>query len=180
MTIKEIEQICDKARKKFNILVPIDDGYELAYQMTGHIREDFNLPKNTVGTIKKYKESFWIVLSSELSEIQKKIAIAQLIGVFCLYTPFMNKGKDWDEFLEEPIELTNEKLLNGLYFAKEILMPRYLYEPYFCENISITHKVNLRVLSNIFNVPVELVRERGIDLNMIIPKVPEIKESLNP
>ena len=94
MTIKEIEQICDKARKKFNILVPIDDGYELAYQMTGHVREDFNLPKNTVGTIKKYKESFWIVLSSELSEIQKKIAIAQLIGVFCLYTPFMNKGKD--------------------------------------------------------------------------------------
>ena len=175
MTIKEIEQICDNVRKKYNILVPIDDGYELAYQMKGHVREDASLPKETVGIIKKYKESFWITLSSSLSETQKKIAIAQLIGVFCLYTPFINKDKDWEDFSTDSIDLTHEKLLNGLYFAKEILMPRYLYEPYFCENISITHKVNLRVLSNIFNVPIELVRERGIDLNMIIPKIPDIK-----
>lgn len=173
MTLAEIERTCDKIRKKYNIVVPIDDGYELAYKMNGHVRESKDMPEEEVGLIRKYRDSFWITLNGNLTEVSKKIIIAQLIGVFCLYTPFNNDPEAWEKCPEINIKITDDMMVNGLYFAKEILMPKYLFTPYFCENITIAHKINLRTLADIFNVPVELVRERGIDLNMIVPRVPQ-------
>ena len=170
MTIEEIELCCDNVRKKYNIIVPFEDGYELVYKMNGHIRESTEISDDCVGVIKKYNQSFWITLNANISEDCKKVAIAQLIGILCLYTPYENDEEMWNKYPEMNLEITEEMLENGLYFAKELLMPKYLFEVYFCENITIAHKINLKILANIFNVPVGLVRSRGIDLKMIVPK----------
>lgn len=174
MTLNEIELMCDKLRKKYNIIVPFDDGYEIAYAMHGHVREDSLLTDEQIGSIRKYNDSFWITINPKINEHGKKIIISQLIGILCLYTPFLTNQDEWNKYPTTEIDFNNDMLLNGYFFAKELLMPKYLFYNYFCKNITATRKINMRVMANIFKLPIELVKERSLDLKLIVAKPQEV------
>lgn len=165
---ENIAELCDEYRKKYNVIVPIDDPYELVYLVGGHIREKTDMGE-TVGDIKRYGNTFWITLNADLDDSCKVIAIAQMIGVLCLYTPYLKNEEEWMKYPEINIKITEEMASKSYKFAKELLMPGYLFLRVFYANI-INNRINLKVLAKIFNLPLYFIKERCIDLGTIKDK----------
>lgn len=161
-----IEKTCRNFMDKYNINTPVSNCYELVEKMGGHITKEF-IEDDALGFIEKYNDSFLIILNKDLDEPYDRIAIAQLIGIICLYTPYERNHEAWKDYSQE-IVIDNKMFEDGLYFAKELFMPRCEFTAEFCKHITLTHKINLNCLVKIFNVPMGLVRERCADLKLIV------------
>lgn len=172
MDIEKIKKMSTEYRKKHNIIVPFDDAYELVYRVKGHVRESNKIKDDSIGSIRKYgSNSFWITLNSKIPEPYKIVAEATLIGCLYLHTNY-DKGTNKTTSINKTLSITNEMFMEGHIFAKEILMPEYLFVHYFSSHIE-NGTINLMYLAQDFKLPVPIIKERALDLNLIKESVPK-------
>ncbi len=164
MERKKIIQMCEEYRSKHDIVVPFEESYELVYMAKGHIRESNRIKADLIGNVKKYKgDSFWITLNSKIPESFKIIAIATLIGCIYMYSDY---DKTESKTSGRSLKLTDEMLADGHIFAKELLLPDYVFINTIMDMLD-GDKIDLADVAKYFNLPVQFVKERAIDLQLI-------------
>lgn len=164
-----INDLAEKILATYHIPTPISDIYSVVKTLGGKIVEMDALDDLYDGVVRKVNNTeFEIAVAKHQNPEDKKFAIACRLGHLFLHMGFqinenLWRGQDMAHFRGF---VNYHKCCEANEFARALLMPRTLFKEAVADNTSDDRIVNIEAVANIFNVSVEMAKERAYSLGI--------------
>lgn len=164
-TRRMINSLAEDILNVYDISVPIQNIGDIVEILGGTIQKETSFSD---GAVEKEGDGFRIIVSPYQDEKRERFTIAHELGHLFLHMGYKTSQKLWEEQengLNYRIE-NIEKEYQANEFASAFLMPTLEYLS-ILKKIIENNKVNTLKIANYFNVPVNVVINRGINLRYL-------------